>query len=212
MPYDPKTAVVAITGLASSPFILAAPKSFKGNSLQDVIAAAKAGQKLSIGHGGNGTLMHLTAEMLLQDAHIKAALVAYRGMAPVVNAADVPAELHWRLNDLPAALAMARQQHRNVLIDFTGYTCTNCRWMEANMFTRPEIKVAMNQFVLARLYTDGDGEMYERQQMFQQRQFGTIALPLYAIVDADGNTVRTFAGLTRSPNAFLAFLASGRAD
>lgn len=134
------------------------------------------------------------------------------GMAPVVNAADVPAELHWRLNDLPAALAVARQQHRNVLIDFTGYTCTNCRWMEANMFTRPEIKVAMNQFVLARLYTDGDGEMYERQQMFQQRQFGTIALPLYAIVDADGHTVKTFAGLTRSPNAFLAFLASGRAD
>ena len=80
------------------------------------------------------------------------------------------------------------------------------------MFTRPEIKVAMNQFVLARLYTDGDGEMYERQQMFQQRQFGTIALPLYAIVDADGHTVKTFAGLTRSPNAFLAFLASGRAD
>ena len=85
MPYDPKKDVVAVTGLASSPFILAAPKSFKGNTLQDVIAAAKAGQKLSIGHGGNGTLMHLTAEMLLQDAHIKAALVAYRGIAPVVN-------------------------------------------------------------------------------------------------------------------------------
>ena len=85
MPYDPKKDVVPITGLASSPFILAAPKSFKGNTLQDVIAAAKAGQKLSIGHGGNGTLMHLTAEMLLQDAHINAALVAYRGIAPVVN-------------------------------------------------------------------------------------------------------------------------------
>ncbi|HEY6026242.1 MAG TPA: tripartite tricarboxylate transporter substrate-binding protein, partial [Pseudolabrys sp.] len=61
MPYDPKKDVVAITGLASSPFILAAPKTFKGNTLQEVIAEAKAGQKLSIGHGGNGTLMHLTA-------------------------------------------------------------------------------------------------------------------------------------------------------
>ncbi len=85
MTYDPKKDIVAITGLASSPFILAAPKNFKGNTLQDIIAAAKAGQNLSIGHGGNGTLMHLTAEMLLQDAHIKAALVAYRGIAPVVN-------------------------------------------------------------------------------------------------------------------------------
>lgn len=85
MPYDPKKDVVPITGLASSPFILAAPKSFRGNTLQDVIAAGKSGQKLSIGHGGNGTLMHLTAEMLLQEAHINTTLVAYRGIAPVVN-------------------------------------------------------------------------------------------------------------------------------
>ncbi len=85
MPYDPKKDIVAITGLASSPFILGASKNFKGNSLQDVIAAAKAGQNVSIGHGGNGTLMHLTAEMLLQDANIKASLVPYRGMAPVMN-------------------------------------------------------------------------------------------------------------------------------
>lgn len=126
-----------------------------------------------------------------------------------VNSADVPAELQWRLNDLPAALAVARQENRRVLIDFTGYTCTNCRWMEANMFTRPEIKVAMNRYILARLYTDGDGDIYDKQQVMQQQRFGTIALPLYAVVDPDGKTVTTFAGLTRSPNAFLSFLAKG---
>ncbi len=132
------------------------------------------------------------------------------GGAPAsVNAADVPAELNWRLNDLPAALAVARQENRRVFIDFTGYTCTNCRWMEANMFTRPEIKVAMNRFVLARLYTDGDGDIYDKQQQMQQQRFGTIALPLYAIVDPDGKTVTTFAGLTRSPNDFLSFLSAG---
>lgn len=131
------------------------------------------------------------------------------GEPPVVNSADVPAELHWRLNDLPAALALAHQQNRRVFIDFTGYTCTNCRWMEANMFTRPEIKVAMDRFVLARLYTDGDGDIYDKQQIMQQQRFGTIALPLYAIVDPDGKTVATFAGLTRSPNDFLSFLKSG---
>jgi len=85
MPYDPEKDIVAITGLASSPFILGAARNFKGNTLQDVIAAAKSGQTLSIGHGGNGTLMHLTAEMLLQEANIKAALVSYRGIAPVVT-------------------------------------------------------------------------------------------------------------------------------
>ena len=131
------------------------------------------------------------------------------GAPAAVNAADVPAELHWRLNDLPAALAVARQEKRRVFIDFTGYTCTNCRWMESNMFTRPEVKVAMNRFVLARLYTDGDGDIYDKQQAMQQQRFGTIALPLYAIVDADGKTVTTFAGLTRSPNDFLSFLSAG---
>jgi thiol:disulfide interchange protein DsbD len=131
------------------------------------------------------------------------------GAPPPVNSADVPAELNWRLNDLPGALTVARHQNRRVFIDFTGYTCTNCRWMEANIFSRPEIKVAMDRFVLARLYTDGDGDMYEKQQIMQQQRFGTIALPLYAIVDPDGKTVTTFAGLTRSPNDFLSFLKSG---
>ena len=85
MPYDPKKDVIGITGLASSPFILAASNKYKGKTLQDVLAAAKSGQKVSIGHGGNGTLMHLTGEMLLQEAKIKATLVSYRGIAPVMN-------------------------------------------------------------------------------------------------------------------------------
>lgn len=128
------------------------------------------------------------------------------GLPPAVAASEVPAELHWTLNDLPAALAVARREHRRVFIDFSGYTCTNCRWMESNIFTRPEIKAGLNRYVLARLFTDGDGEIYDRQQALQQRQFGTIALPLYAVVHADGNTVMTFSGLTRNPSKFLAFL------
>ena len=43
-------------------------------------------------------------------------------------------ELAWLLNDYETALAEAKQQDRPILVDFTGYTCTNCRWMEANMF------------------------------------------------------------------------------
>ena len=85
MPYDPKKDAVGITGLASSPFILAASNKYKGSNLKDVIASAKAGEKVAIGHGGNGTLMHLTGEMLLQDAKINAILVSYRGIAPIMT-------------------------------------------------------------------------------------------------------------------------------
>jgi tripartite-type tricarboxylate transporter receptor subunit TctC len=86
MSYDPRKDIAPVTGLATSPFLLAAMPSFAGNSLRDVIAQAKsAPDKLAIGHGGNGTLMHLTGELFNQMAGTKVALVPYRGIAPVVN-------------------------------------------------------------------------------------------------------------------------------
>ncbi len=116
------------------------------------------------------------------------------------------ANLAWIMNDQQKALATASQNNQLVFIDFTGYTCTNCRWMEANMFDRPDVSASLSKYVLSRLYTDGEGEMYEKQQQFQEENFGTVALPLYAIVDSNGKTVRTFSGLTRNPREFLAFL------
>jgi tripartite-type tricarboxylate transporter receptor subunit TctC len=86
MTYDPLKDIAPVTALAGSPFILAASPALKGKSLRDILALARqSGEKLAIGHGGNGTLMHLTAEMLNQTAGTKIALVPYRGIAPVVN-------------------------------------------------------------------------------------------------------------------------------
>jgi thiol:disulfide interchange protein DsbD len=112
----------------------------------------------------------------------------------------------WTLNDYEAALSQARRTGKFVFVDFTGYTCTNCRWMEANIFNRPDVGAKLSEFVLARLYTDGDGPIYQRQQQFQEKTFGTVALPLYAVVDANGNVKSTLSGLTRDPAAFIAFL------
>jgi thiol:disulfide interchange protein DsbD len=114
--------------------------------------------------------------------------------------------LNWIVNDYPAALAKAKAENKRVFVDFTGYTCTNCRWMEANIFPKPEVATEMNKFVLARLYTDGDGELYEKQQQMEQDMFGTVALPYYAIFDADGKAVSTFPGLTRNTAEFVDFL------
>ena len=116
----------------------------------------------------------------------------------------------WMLNDYSGALKVARTSGKFVFIDFTGYTCTNCRWMEANIFNRPDVSAELRQFVLARLYTDGNGDLYERQQAFQERTFGTVALPLYAVVDSDGKVRATFTGLTRNPAEFIAFLQRAR--
>jgi thiol:disulfide interchange protein len=116
----------------------------------------------------------------------------------------------WILNNYSAAQTDARTSGKLVFVDFTGYTCTNCRWMEANIFTRPDVSAELGRFVLSRLYTDGEGEIYEQQQAFQEKTFGTVALPLYAVVDAHGKVRATFSGLTRNPADFIAFLRRAR--
>jgi len=82
--------------------------------------------------------------------------------------------------------------------------------MEANIFPLPEVKREMDKFILVRLYTDGEGEVYERQQLMEQESFGTVALPFYAIMNKDGKPVGTFPGLTRSSAEFIDFLGKAK--
>lgn len=74
------------------------------------------------------------------------------------------------------------------------------------MFPLPEVKAEMEKFVLVSLYTDGDGEIYERQQQMEQDKLGTVALPYYAVFDADGQLIAAFPGLTRNAGEFIDFL------
>jgi len=133
---------------------------------------------------------------------------------PPADAADLAkgGELAWIVNDYDAALAEAATANRRVLVDFTGYTCTNCRWMEANMFPRPEVAREMSRFVRVRLYTDGQGAVYERYQKLEEDLLGTVALPYYAVLEADGEPVVAFGGLTRDEERFIQFLRRGLTD
>jgi tripartite-type tricarboxylate transporter receptor subunit TctC len=84
-PYDPVKDLAPISKAAGSPFVLVAPPTLNAHSLGDVIKLAKAEPgRLSIGHGGNGTAMQLTALMLVSMADVKINLVPYRGTAPAV--------------------------------------------------------------------------------------------------------------------------------
>jgi thiol:disulfide interchange protein DsbD len=121
------------------------------------------------------------------------------------------ASLTWSKNNLNEALARAKSEGKPVLVSFTGYACTNCHWMKANMFTRPEIARAMSGFVLVELYTDGADAASEENQRLQESRFQTVAIPYYAILDGDGQTVASFPGLTRKPDEFLEFLNQGAA-
>ena len=121
----------------------------------------------------------------------------------VANANELP----WMIDDYEGALARGKSENKLVLVDFTGYTCTNCRWMEANMFPRAEIERELEKFVRVRLFTDGQDESNVRQQKLQEKKFNTVALPLYVILDGDGNARGQFLGMTRKSDEFIAFLA-----
>jgi thiol:disulfide interchange protein DsbD len=124
-------------------------------------------------------------------------------------AASPNGELPWRLNDYDAALADAARQGRPLLVDFTGYTCTNCRWMEANMFPQPEVTLELARYIRVRLYTDGRDATNRRFQKMEQDMFGTVALPYYAVIGPNGVPRLAFGGLTRNSAEFVAFLRRG---
>jgi len=117
-------------------------------------------------------------------------------------------ELTWG-DDYEAALAEARTTGKPVFIDFTGYACTNCRWMEANVFPEAEVRALLKQFVRVQLYTDGREAVHERNRDLQESQFGTVALPLYAIMSPDGAEIAHFPGMTRDVEVFVRFLKQG---
>lgn len=113
-------------------------------------------------------------------------------------------EAGW-MEDLEAARDRARREGRPLFVDFTGVTCTNCRWMERNMFPRPAVARALEGHVRVRLWTDRRraGDLAHRR--LQLERFGTVELPLYARFSPEGALLGTQA-FTRDEAAFLAFL------
>lgn len=105
-----------------------------------------------------------------------------------------------------AALAEAKRSGKNVFIDFTGYTCTNCRAMEATVFSKTDVKDIFKNFVLARLYTDNGSPLNDSNKTMEESRFQTIALPYYVIMSPDDKPLATFPGYTRDREEFKAFL------
>jgi thiol:disulfide interchange protein DsbD len=126
----------------------------------------------------------------------------------LLGGSGAPASPVWLKNQYKEALAKARAENKLVFINFTGYACTNCHWMKANMFPRPEVNGLLKDFVLVDLYTDGTDAPSEQNQQLEEKRFGTVAIPFYAIVDPDERSIATFPGLTRNAAEFVMFLKS----
>lgn len=105
-------------------------------------------------------------------------------------------------HDYEEALAYAKEVNKPLLVDFTGWTCVNCRWMEENMWVRPGIEDYIgDKYVLVSLYVDdmtelpddlkakfeAEGKDYDtygdRWLDMEGERYGQLTQPLYVALD-----------------------------
>jgi len=132
--------------------------------------------------------------------------------------------------DYDQALAVAKQQHKPVMIDFTGWNCVNCRKMETNVFPNPEVlKRLQNDFIVLQLVIDDKTELPVADQSkssytgkpittlggkwldFEITKYNSNAQPFYVLIDNQGNSLVPPQGAIFDIPGFIAYLDSGLA-
>lgn len=110
--------------------------------------------------------------------------------------------------DYEEGLAVAKATSKPILLDFTGWACVNCRKVEENVWSDPEIFRLINEnFILISLYVDDRKELPESDRLtleyqsgkkkeittvgqkwstFQTINFETASQPYYVMLDSDG--------------------------
>ena len=114
------------------------------------------------------------------------------------------------VESLDEGFFLSSESNKPIFIDFTGYTCTNCRWMEINVFELPEVKKLFEDFVLVKLYTDGKEEIHLKNRKLEIERFGTAALPYYVVLTPSDKVISTFPGMDPNPDNFIKFLTETR--
>jgi tripartite-type tricarboxylate transporter receptor subunit TctC len=105
LPYDSTKDFSFVAMVASTPLMLVVHPSTPANSVRELIALLKANPgKYSYGSSGNGTIVHLSAEMLKSSAGIDALHVPYKGSNPA-TAAILGGEVTFVFSTMPPAVS-----------------------------------------------------------------------------------------------------------
>jgi tripartite-type tricarboxylate transporter receptor subunit TctC len=84
--YDPLGSFAWISTVSFYPFVLCVRKDSRFKSLADLIAAAREKPGgVSSGTAGNGSISHMTTELIASQAKVKILNVPYRGEAPAIT-------------------------------------------------------------------------------------------------------------------------------
>ncbi|MFT5737571.1 MAG: thiol:disulfide interchange protein DsbD [Maribacter sp.] len=115
--------------------------------------------------------------------------------------------------DFETGLAYAKEKNKPILLDFTGWACVNCRKMEENVWSEPDIfPIIKEDYVLISLYVDDRKELPEAQQFdfqydsgrvkrieniaqkwgtFQDINFNAVSQPFYVLLSPDLEVLNT---------------------
>ena len=137
--------------------------------------------------------------------------------------------------DYNQALLVSKATHKPILIDFTGFNCVNCRKMEANVWSDPEVfRRLKNDFVLLQLVVDDKAALPPQEQFvsdysgkkittsggkwsdLEAKRFNSNSQPLYVMLDSNGDMLKDKSGaeIASSPAnydipSYIKFLDSG---
>jgi len=133
--------------------------------------------------------------------------------------------------DYDQGIACAKKLNKPVFLDIKGHACTNCKVMEKNVWSDPEVlKRLKDDFVIIALYVDDNFELPEDEWItstfdgkvkktigrkntdFQITRFGVNAQPYYVILDTEGNSLTEGVGFVPDAADYISFLDQGIAQ
>jgi len=131
-------------------------------------------------------------------------------------------------HDFDEGMRYAKAQGKPVMIDFTGWSCVNCRKMEDNVWSDPKVlKRLSSDYVLISLYVDDKEPLPESQQSIspttgkkikttgnkwsdlQASVYSTNSQPYYILLDNKGKELAHPRGYTPDIKQYLSYLDEG---
>jgi tripartite-type tricarboxylate transporter receptor subunit TctC len=107
--YNPEKDFVPVTNVVSGPQVLVVPANSPYKTVKDLIEAAKAQPgKLTFGHAGIGSQVHLAGENFVNAAKINALAVPYKGEGPALNDL-VAGQINFMVTNIAAAVGFIGQ-------------------------------------------------------------------------------------------------------
>ena len=121
--------------------------------------------------------------------------------------------------DYDQALQESKKIHKPIIIDFTGFNCVNCRKMESNVWSNPQVfNHLKNDYVLLQLVVDDKAALpasefftstYSGKQIttlggkwsdLEASRFNSNSQPFYVLLDSDGNLLTDKTGAIINPS------------